>query len=115
MKSEFEFLHRRLLWAGIYSFFLLILLLFPQYSYAANAITVNDAHGVARVVDGNRPAALRDARQLAYRDALRKGVGELVFGVRETEEIIENDAIYSQIRDRIYSQADGIVRDFKSH
>jgi hypothetical protein len=76
-------------------------------------IKVNNAEGRAPVVSGNKAAALKEAKLNAYRDALRQAIGDLVYGDRESEQFMENSHIYSMTRDKIFSQAQGVVKKFK--
>ena len=100
-----------------YLFLLVFLFLLPYHSYAATqqntVFTVNDAKGVAPVIKGDKAGALKLAREDAYRDSLRKSIGELVYGVRGSEEILENNVVYSKVRDKIFRKANGIVKEFK--
>ena len=67
---------------------------------------VDDAEGYAPVVNGAKKAAREEARRMAYRDALEKALGACVTGITE----MENFAV---TRDKVFSKATGIVKDFK--
>ena len=70
-----------------------------------DAWVVNDAEGFAPVKDGNVNAAREEARRMAYRDALEKALGAVVTGVTEMQN-------YEVVRDKVFSQTQGIVRKF---
>jgi len=67
---------------------------------------VDDAEGYAPVVNGAKKAAREEAKRMAYRDALEKALGACVTGITE----MENFAV---TRDKVFSKASGIVKDFK--
>lgn len=67
---------------------------------------VDDAEGYAPVVNGNKNAAREEAKREAYRDALEKALGAVVTGVTEMEN-------YAVVRDKVFSQTAGIVKDFE--
>ena len=66
---------------------------------------VNDAEGFAPIRSGNTNEARREATLAAHRDALEKALGAVVTGVTEMQN-------YEVIRDKVFSQAQGIVRNF---
>jgi hypothetical protein len=96
----------------------LLLLLISRCALAAagkdaSFIIVDKAEGVAPIVDGDITGARKEAEQKAYRDALRQAIGERVYGNRESVEIMEDSVVYAQVRDKIFRQANGIVKRFK--
>jgi hypothetical protein len=87
-----------------------------QYAFAAagqEITVVDDAEGFAAVIDGNLAAARKEAERTAYNDALRKASEVLVYGARMSEEIEENNDFYSNVREKIFRQSQGIVKNFK--
>ena len=67
---------------------------------------VDDAEGYAPIKNGKKTAAREEAKRMAYRDALEKALGACVTGITE----MENFAV---TRDKVFSKASGIVKDFK--
>ncbi len=85
------------------------LVLSPAYSAVRNQNStyfIDDAVGSAQIKNGNKAAAREDARRAAYRDAIDKALGSLVPGISER-------TTYSTIENRVYSQASGLVKNFK--
>ncbi|MBR1487050.1 MAG: hypothetical protein IJ597_07350 [Synergistaceae bacterium] len=94
-------------------FFALFLAIFLTACSAEAKVTlsggfyiVDDAEGYAPVVNGAKKAARDEAKRMAYRDALEKALGACVTGITE----MENFAV---TRDKVFSKATGIVKDFK--
>ena len=67
---------------------------------------VDDAEGYAPVKNGKKAAAREEARRMAYRDALEKALGACVTGITEMQN-------YAVTRDKVFSKASGLVKDFK--
>ncbi|MDR3280982.1 MAG: hypothetical protein LBT23_10750 [Synergistaceae bacterium] len=72
---------------------------------AASEIISVEAEGFAPIKDGGRNAAREEARRSAYRDALEKALGAYVDGITKVEN-------YQVISDKVFSQTQGIVKDF---
>jgi hypothetical protein len=70
----------------------------------AGVVTV-EVEGVAPVKDGNKNAAREEARLDAYRNALEKAMGARVEGITEMEN-------YAIVKDKVFSQTKGIVKNF---
>jgi len=70
-----------------------------------NVWIVDDAEGFAAIKDGNKNAAREEAKRSAYRDALEKALGAVVTGVTEMRN-------YEVVRDKVFSQTQGIVSKF---
>ncbi|MDR1377219.1 MAG: flagellar assembly protein T N-terminal domain-containing protein, partial [Synergistaceae bacterium] len=66
---------------------------------------VDDAEGYAPIKNGNKNAAREEARREAYRDALEKALGATVQGVTEMQN-------YQVVRDKVFSQTTGLVKNF---
>lgn len=67
---------------------------------------VDDARGQAAIVNGKKTAAREEARRAAYRDALEKALGACVTGITEMKD-------FAVVRDKVFSKASGIVKDFQ--
>lgn len=81
----------------------------PAYSAVRNqnnTYFIDDAVGSAKIVNGNKAAAREEARRNAYRDAIEKAMGTLVPGMSERNS-------YGAISGRVFSQASGLVKNFK--
>ncbi len=76
----------------------------PLCAVAQETIRVS-AEGSAAVVGGDVPRAREEAKRQAYRDALEKGVGAYVQGITEMKD-------FEAVRDRVFSQSQGIVTSF---
>jgi hypothetical protein len=111
--KEGEFMRKIFLTVLVVSLLSAFLPMERRASAAVSVIKVNNAEGRAPVVNGNEGAALKEAKLNAYRDALRQAIGDLVYGERESEQFMENNHIYSMARDKIFSQVQGIVKNFK--
>lgn len=79
-------------------------LLCPLVAGADETIRVV-AEGMAAVEGGDLNRAREEARRQAYRDALEKGLGAYVQGITEMKD-------FEVIRDKVFSQAQGIVTSF---
>lgn len=73
-------------------------------AWAGEIIRVQ-AEGAAAIVDGDKTRARAEAKNQAYRDALEKGVGAYVQGITEMKD-------FQVIRDKVFSQSQGIVNSF---
>ena len=80
---------------------ILALFLFPTHSEGSDSITV-EAEGTAAVMEGNISRARGEAKRNLYRDALEKGMGAFVQGITEMKD-------FEVLRDRVFSQSQGIV------
>ncbi len=67
---------------------------------------IDDAVGQVVIKDGQKATAREEAKRLAYRDAIEKAMGASVAGIDQMEG-------YSSIRDRLVSNANGLVKNFK--
>ena len=66
---------------------------------------VSNAEGFAPIINGNRNAARDEARRSAHRDALEKALGAVVTGITEMQN-------FEVVRDKVFSQTQGLVRRF---
>ena len=66
---------------------------------------VDDAEGYAPIKNGNKNAAREEAKREAYRDALEKALGATVTGITEMQN-------YQVVKDKVFSQTTGLVKDF---
>lgn len=81
----------------------------PSYSAVRtqnNTYYIDDATGSAQIRNGNTSTAREEARRNAYRDAIDKAIGSIVSGISERNS-------YGTMRDRVYSQASGLIKNFK--
>jgi len=78
---------------------------FQSISPAQEPIKVQ-AEGAAAIENGNTEKARSEAKQQTYRDALEKGVGAMVQGITEMKD-------FQVIRDKVFSQSQGIVSSFE--
>ncbi len=67
---------------------------------------VVEAYGEGAVLNGDKTRARDEAKRSAYRDAIEKGIGAYVESVSEMKE-------FEIVKDRVFSQAKGIVKDLK--
>jgi hypothetical protein len=86
----------------------LVLCAFTMPAHAAapqNDLITVEAEGFAPIGGSGKSAAREAARRSAYRDALEKAVGATVHGVTEMKN-------YEVVRDKVFSQTQGIVKNF---
>ena len=83
----------------------LTLFLSPLEVYATQDIAV-EAEGQAPIINGDKARARDEAKRQAYRDALEKGIGAYVEGITEMKD-------FQVVRDKVFSQSQGLVTDFK--
>ncbi len=81
------------------------LFLFPLTGYGTQDISV-EAEGQAPIINGDKARARDEAKRQAYRDALEKGIGAYVEGITEMKD-------FQVVRDKVFSQSQGLVTDFK--
>lgn len=65
-----------------------------------------DVEGLAPVTGGDKAKARNEAKRQAYREALEKGIGAYVEGITEMKD-------FAVVKDKVFSQAQGLVTDFK--
>lgn len=73
---------------------------------SSKADIVVDAEGEAAIIAGGKTRAREEAKRNAYRDALEKGMGAYVEGITEMKD-------FQVVKDQVFSQAKGIVKNFK--
>lgn len=84
----------------------LVLFLPSSCSFAAEKGDVAvEAVGEAAIIGGDEARARDEAKRYAYRDALEKGIGAYVEGITEMKD-------FQVVRDKVFSQAKGIVKSF---
>ena len=74
-------------------------------SSGGDAIEV-EAYGEGAILNGDTTRARDEAKRSVYRDAVEKGIGAYVESVSEMKE-------FQVVKDRVFSQARGIVKDLK--
>ncbi len=65
-----------------------------------------EVEGLASVEGGDKAKARDEAKRQAYREALEKGIGAYVEGITEMKD-------FAVVKDKVFSQAQGLVTDFK--
>ncbi len=75
-------------------------------AWSADPVVVR-AEGMAAVIEGNTARAREEATRQLYRDAVEKAVGAYVQGITEMKD-------FAVVRDRVFSQSQGIVTSTKN-